>query len=214
MYCKVGLDCHCPHIYVISCIHVGVNEPNRDYYSKTSYDEPWLLAWDLNNILSTSKTLGGICTTNCHMIRFQKFLNEGDLCSLNATGVPFIWANNHRDSIYIYERLDRVVANPHWFNTFPNAYQENLSIVGSDHGPIRISITSLVIILLPLNLKLYGQDIQAVLMLFNMLGIINHRVYGSPTHKFNTLCNICKCLARSWNKNVFRDILNKIKEDQ
>lgn len=41
----------------------------------------------------------------------------------------------------------------------------------------------------------------------------NH-VTGPPIQKFVTLSNSFKCLARSWNKNVFRDIFNGIKDNQ
>lgn len=100
------------------------------------------------------------------MIRFQIFLNQGNHCSLNASGVPFTWTNNQRDNTVIYERLDMVVANPQWFNIFPSASLENLPIVGTDHGPglfVFLFITSLVLILISLNLKLFGLDIQVLL---------------------------------------------------
>lgn len=61
---------------------------------------------DLNNILSLFLKMGGIInTTHVHMIRFQNFLNQENLCSLNASGVPFTWTNNHKDSSVIYEEI-------------------------------------------------------------------------------------------------------------
>ncbi|XP_062021440.1 uncharacterized protein LOC133738015 [Rosa rugosa] len=70
------------------------------------------------------------------MRNFIHFLNSINVCSLSAEGLPFTWSNKHSDQSLIFERLDRVVANPHWLNLFPFATLENLPISGSDHGPI------------------------------------------------------------------------------
>lgn len=179
---------------------------------KPPNDEPWLLAGDFNNVLCSFEKLGGNCTTNVHMIRFQNFLNQGNLCSLNASGVPFTWTNNHKDDSIIYERLDRAVANPNWFKFFPNTSLENLPIVGSDHGPICISILS----------KSGGlqNNFKFEAMWSNHPDFVevvqkawcNH-VVGSPLQRFVTLSNSFKCLARDWNKNVFGDIFIKIKNN-
>lgn len=41
----------------------------------------------------------------------------------------------------IFERLNRTVANPPWINFYKDARVENLPLVGSDHGPILLSMS-------------------------------------------------------------------------
>ncbi|XP_062026488.1 uncharacterized protein LOC133742823 [Rosa rugosa] len=64
------------------------------------------------------------------------------MTSVTAEGLPFTWSNKHRDNTVIYERLDRVTANPNWFQLFPDCTLQNLPIVGSDHGPILLTTLS------------------------------------------------------------------------
>lgn len=180
---------------------------------KPSNDEPWLLAGDFNNILCLSEKFGGVHSTSRHMIRFQNFLNQGELCSLNATGVPYTWTNNHKDATLMFERLDRAVANPQWFNMFPNCSLENLPIVGSDHGPICLSFNSKSNHG-PNNFKFEAMWLRHPRFSGVVQKAWNNHVYGSPVQKFVTLCNSFKCIAKTWNKNVFGDLFSKLKENQ
>lgn len=147
------------------------------------------------------------------MIRFQQFLSQEGLVSLDATGVPFTWTNNHRNNSILFERLDRVVANPKWFTAFPNASLENLPIVGSDHGPICLSLHN------KPSFSSFGFKFEAMWLrhpdFSNVVqGAWSNHVAGSSVQKFVTLCHSFKCLARTWNKNVFGDLFNKIKGNQ
>ncbi|XP_062020763.1 uncharacterized protein LOC133737170 [Rosa rugosa] len=66
--------------------------------------------------------------------------SEESLVSLQAQGLPYTWTNNHKDDTLIYERLDRACVNAAFLNNFPNIQLENLPIIGSDHGPICLTI--------------------------------------------------------------------------
>lgn len=70
------------------------------------------------------------------MVNFAEFLKEGGLVSLSASGVLFTWTNGHKDNTLIFERLDKVLVNATWLNTFPNANLHNYPIFGSHHSPI------------------------------------------------------------------------------
>lgn len=138
------------------------------------------------------------------MVRFQIFLNQGELGSLNATGMPYTWTNNHKDDILMFERLDRAVANHQWFNKFSKFSLQNLLIVGSDHGLIWLSFhskSSNFFNMFKLAMWLRHPGISDIVQ-----KAWNNHVVGSPVQKFVTLCNSFKCLAKSWNKNVFGDL--------
>lgn len=179
---------------------------------KPSNNEPWLVAGDFNNILHTNEKLGGLTATNIYMNRFQNFLNNGQLFSLPASGIPFTWTNNHRDDTIIYERLDRALANPAWMNAFPHTSLENLPIVGSDHGPICLTLN---------HSKLSSaRNFKFEAMWTTHDDFINivknawsNQVTGNAIQQFMSLSNSFKFLARNWNKNVFGDLFTKIKHN-
>lgn len=103
---------------------------------------PWCLVGDFNNIVDLSKKVGGNQTHTTDMNNFINFLNRGILLSLNASGVPFTWTNCHTDHTVVFERLDRVVANPLWLNMFRNYHLHNYPIFCSNHSPILVSLNS------------------------------------------------------------------------
>lgn len=102
-------------------------------------NQPWNLLGDFNNIVDLSEKLGGCQSTTVFMNKFINFLNNGNLISLMASGVPYTWCNGHNDNTRTYERLDRGVANSLWLNEFPDYSLHNYPIFGSDHSPILLS---------------------------------------------------------------------------
>lgn len=109
-----------------------------------------------------------------------------------------------------------LMTNPQWLNKFPNSSLEDLPIVGSessDHGPICLSFHS------KSSCSANVFNFEAMWLRHPGFSVVvqnawNNHVYCSSVQKFVTLCNNFKCLAKSWNKNVFGDIFNKIKENQ
>lgn len=101
-----------------------------------------MLLGDFNNIVNMKEKVGGNININIHMINFNNFLNEGNLISISTTGVPFTWSNGHKDNTIIFERLDKVIANMNWLNSFPSATLHNYPIFGSDHSPILLETSS------------------------------------------------------------------------
>ena len=95
---------------------------------------------DFNNITSLNKKLGGSQKFTCYMTNFIDMLNKANVFSLDVVGVPFTWTNYHKDDTVIYERLYRVCINVVIFNNYPNIVLENFPIVGSDHGPICLTL--------------------------------------------------------------------------
>lgn len=107
---------------------------------KSPNDEAWLLMGDFNIVENLNEKLGGVLFITNYMVNFGNFLNNNNLCSLPTSGVPFTWTNNHKDHTVVYEKLDRACANPNWVIQFPEVEVENLPIVGSDHGPVCVSL--------------------------------------------------------------------------
>ncbi|KAL7084145.1 hypothetical protein ACP275_14G207000 [Erythranthe tilingii] len=55
---------------------------------------------------------------------------------LGFSGHPFTWNNRQYGRSFIYERLDRALANMSWYNCFPNTKNYHLASSTSDHNPI------------------------------------------------------------------------------
>ncbi|CAL8163099.1 unnamed protein product [Prunus armeniaca] len=83
--------------------------------------------------------MGGSQVFTPAMIKFNKFLNDCEVFTMNASDVPFTWCNGHHDNSVIYERLDWALVNPEWMILFPNSELQNLPILKSNHGPILLT---------------------------------------------------------------------------
>ncbi|XP_035543630.1 uncharacterized protein LOC118347703 [Juglans regia] len=66
-------------------------------------------------------------------------LKKCGLYDMGWEGSRFTWSNEHGDSTFIKERLDRGVANVEWINMFNKAKVEVMVARTSDHKPILIS---------------------------------------------------------------------------
>ncbi|XP_020588365.1 uncharacterized protein LOC110030131 [Phalaenopsis equestris] len=73
------------------------------------------------------------------LIHINQLVNSpwAGLFDLGFKGPNFTWKRGS-----IWERLDRMLVNDAWFNHFLLTFVTHLSLVGSDHRPILISITS------------------------------------------------------------------------
>lgn len=72
--------------------------------------------------------------------KFMKIFNKNNLVDIRYFGLSYTWWNNRRHLDAVFERLDIVVANPHWLILYKDARVGNLSIVGSDHGLILLTM--------------------------------------------------------------------------
>lgn len=67
---------------------------------------------------------------------FRDFFNESNLIDLELHGCKFTWVSNPRDGFVTWERIDRVLSNWAWRDSFPHALSLALPIVNSNHSPI------------------------------------------------------------------------------
>lgn len=67
---------------------------------------------DFKNICTLSEKLGGSTTLSSTLAEFNGFINDFEVFSLDAKGIPFTWCNGHKENSVIYERLDHVLVNP------------------------------------------------------------------------------------------------------
>ncbi|CAL9002648.1 unnamed protein product, partial [Prunus brigantina] len=176
-------------------------------------NHPWLLLGDFNNICSLNEKVGGSLVNSQAIRNFNKFIDDCEVVSMTASGVPFTWCNGHRDNTIIYERLDRALANPNWMRLHPHSELQNLPIVRSDHGPIflKCNHSSKRI---PKAFKfeamwLAHKDFDQVVS-----QVWNCSYVGNAAQQIQTCCNTFKHQLKTWNRSVFGDLFHKLSSTQ
>lgn len=68
-------------------------------------------------------------------------LKNCDMTKLGSSGNAFTWKGKC-NSEWIYCKLDRCFGTPAWFSMFPNAHQWFMELLGSDHHPVLVKLSS------------------------------------------------------------------------
>ncbi|XP_061374232.1 uncharacterized protein LOC133316492 [Gastrolobium bilobum] len=106
-----------------------------------TYDDPWLLAGDFNEIIAANEKRRGAHADVGRCSAFASMLDDYQLMDLGGSGPFFTWKGpkfSHLDRVY--KRLDREVANAHWRTMFDEATIHIGPRVYSDHNPLYISL--------------------------------------------------------------------------
>ncbi|GKU86882.1 hypothetical protein SLEP1_g1354 [Rubroshorea leprosula] len=94
---------------------------------------PWLVGGDFNDIRCLSeRSDNSLSSFPKESLMFHDKLNAAELHDLPATGPLFTWCNN-RSTDPVSKKLDRLMVNDVWFETFPNTTSEFLPPGCSDH---------------------------------------------------------------------------------
>ncbi|KAL2924062.1 hypothetical protein RDABS01_015553, partial [Bienertia sinuspersici] len=125
----------------LSCIYASTKFRSRlatwdELCLVASYvNSPWLVMGDFNEVVSQNEKFGGRPVKLNRSSAFSDCLNDCGLIDLEFSGNKFTWTNK-RKKRPIMERLDRVVANASFLQTFPNCSVKHLLRLNSDHCPL------------------------------------------------------------------------------
>ena len=100
------------------------------------------MAGDFNSVTSLDEKPGGIAQLDPCAHLFRAMIDSLHLIDVNPTNGIFTWNNRRYGVEAISERLDRFLVSCYWLN---NKLITNLEIIdwrGSDHWPIKLSITT------------------------------------------------------------------------
>lgn len=94
---------------------------------------PWAVLGDFNAILAPEEKKGGKPHRLSKSLDFIYCLEDCNLQDAGYTGNTFTWCNGRRKGKRISKRLDRVLVNDCWLDTFQNTRIDDKSKTGSDH---------------------------------------------------------------------------------
>uniref|UniRef100_A0A803NLK2 Reverse transcriptase domain-containing protein n=1 Tax=Cannabis sativa TaxID=3483 RepID=A0A803NLK2_CANSA len=96
--------------------------------------DPWIVMGDFNDILAKDERVGSKVRHNL-ATDFPNCVAYCQLEDIKYTGNFFTWCNKQQDSSRIYSKIDRVLANGRWIDTFPGAETIFLNEGIFDHSP-------------------------------------------------------------------------------
>ncbi|XP_061993561.1 uncharacterized protein LOC133711457 [Rosa rugosa] len=174
-------------------------------------NECWVLMGDFNIITSLDEKLGGGQVVTNYMLNFCDFLNNENLFSLRAFGLPYTWTNKHEDDSLIFERLDRACVNTSLLNDCPDIKLENLPIIGSDHGPICLTLNNIK------KKKNKSFKFEAIWLSHKEFKPLVEHIWNQSLNtnhllNFVTIAGQFSSQAQNWNKNVYGNLFRKLED--
>ncbi|KAL0460951.1 UNVERIFIED_CONTAM: (+)-epi-alpha-bisabolol synthase [Sesamum latifolium] len=100
--------------------------------------EPWLLFGDFNAVLDTSEIWGSCSDQTQAMNEFNQCLLEAGLTTLPMRGHWFSWHNSRDGTRSLWKRLDRVLVNEAFLESWPGSFYLCDAPVTSDHSPLNL----------------------------------------------------------------------------
>ncbi|KAK4382254.1 hypothetical protein Sango_2889300 [Sesamum angolense] len=83
--------------------------------------EPWLVLGDFNAVIDESEVCGQAADTSASMVGIRNCIRDTGLVQLPFTGCPYTWHNCSEGPRSLWKRLDRMLANEAWLDTWPSS---------------------------------------------------------------------------------------------
>ncbi|KAL0313774.1 UNVERIFIED_CONTAM: hypothetical protein Scaly_2901600 [Sesamum calycinum] len=122
--------------------------PRRDLWSTLRTlsigigDEPWLVLGDFNAVIDDSEVRGRAADTSASMAEFRSCILDTGLVHLPFTGNSFTWHNCSEGTRSLWKRLDRMLVNEVWLDSWPGASYISALPSTSDHSPLILNGTT------------------------------------------------------------------------
>lgn len=97
---------------------------------------------DFNVITTTDEKQSGIPCNMKKILEFVRVIIGCGLTNIGFTGQKFTWCNNRGPLFRILKRLDRAMVNDKWLEIMLLTTITHLSIMGSDHYPLLMEIST------------------------------------------------------------------------
>lgn len=133
---------------IFTAIYASTKCHNRDLIWEnpkslsSSYNRPWMIGGDFNDIISSNEKFGGRPMKSSRSSKMLKYINNCNLIDLGFKGCKFTRSNHRKKKGLIMERLGRILANEEWLKNFPNATTTHLPKTYSGHNPILVKLNN------------------------------------------------------------------------
>ncbi|XP_020254186.1 uncharacterized protein LOC109831264 [Asparagus officinalis] len=136
------LDCVISSIYGFNHLHTRkVLWSDLKSIHQTIGNTPWLLCGDFNATTRNEDKIGGCMLNDSDTEDFRAFINDCQLAQLKTTGCFFTWNNKQDHGSRIWSKLDRVLINDNWIQSYNSSQVEFLVPKISDHSPGLITVS-------------------------------------------------------------------------
>ncbi|GJU91519.1 hypothetical protein Tco_1303942 [Tanacetum coccineum] len=105
---------------------------------------PWILMGDFNMALNLEDSLSGSSRLNAAMYDFKACVNNIKVMDINASGLHYTWNQKPKGGGGLLKKLDQIMRNLDFVDTFPGAYGIFQPYRISDHSPAVLKIPSLI----------------------------------------------------------------------
>ncbi|XP_059076363.1 uncharacterized protein LOC131875739 [Cryptomeria japonica] len=102
---------------------------------------PWIMAGDFNVVSCLDEKRGGLARLDPSANLLRNMIGSLNLIDVKPTNGVFTWNNRRCGGEAISERLDRFLVSCYWLNSRLITSSEILDWRGSDHWPIKLSVT-------------------------------------------------------------------------
>nr|GFC25274.1 hypothetical protein [Tanacetum cinerariifolium] len=104
---------------------------------------PWVLMGDFNMTLNLEDSFSGSSTLNSAMYDFKAYVNKIKVMDINATGLHFTWNQKPKGGGGVLKKLDHIMGNIDFIDTFLRAYAIFQPYRISDHSPVVLKLPTL-----------------------------------------------------------------------
>ncbi|XP_021987007.1 uncharacterized protein LOC110883597 [Helianthus annuus] len=97
-------------------------------------DKPWAIMGDFNAILELGDTHLGASGISVSMLEFKKCVLNVEIFDVKSSGMHFTWNQKPKHGIGVMRKIDRIMANCHFTDVFPNSFAVFQPHRVSDHS--------------------------------------------------------------------------------
>ncbi|GKC77043.1 RNA-directed DNA polymerase, eukaryota, reverse transcriptase zinc-binding domain protein [Tanacetum coccineum] len=102
---------------------------------------PWVILGDFNVTLKVSEHSNGSAYISNDMAEFQECINKVEIDDLHSEGFHYTWTKSLKNpKCCTLKKLDRIMVNENFMESFPQAHGMFLPYMIYDHSPIVVKI--------------------------------------------------------------------------
>ncbi|XP_028090360.1 uncharacterized protein LOC114290623 [Camellia sinensis] len=215
IFCKVH-DLTTDYMFKACFVYAGnKHEVRKDFFeymvkiSQAQSNTPLVILGDFNAIRFPYKKSGGSVSWSKDTEEFNSHILQAELVDLSYGGCQFTWANKRTNGDYIASKIDRVLVNEAWLDTFPALFATFLPSAISDHSPAVIHISDKVTSFKkPFKYFDFWADHEDFCSVVST--IWNQYIQGVPMFRVCQKLKNLKPALKALNKKDFNDITTRV----